>query len=75
MEHINTLIGMVILVVIAAVLYPLVGTAVADLTCSTGPSYVGDSTAAIVGMIPIFYWLGIVLVIIGAAVVGIKGMA
>jgi len=72
MDKVQTLIGIVILVVIAAVLFPLVNSQINDLTCSTGDSYVGSSTAPIVGLVPIFYWLMVSLVVIGAAIVGLK---
>lgn len=68
----GVLIGIVVLVIIAAVLFPLVNTQVQDLTDNTSANYVGNSTAGIVAMIPIFYWLMIALVVIGAAVVSIK---
>lgn len=67
------LVGIVILVVVAAVLFPLVNTQIADLTNETGENYVGDSTAPIVSLIPLFYWLMIGLVVIGAAVAGLRG--
>jgi len=72
-SKIQALIGIVVLVVVAAVLFPLVNTQIQDLTCSTGVNYVGDSAAGIVGLVPIFYWLLVALVVIGAAIVGIKG--
>lgn len=50
---IATLISAVILIVVAVVLYPLVGDAVANLTDNTSADYVGDSSAPIVGLIPI----------------------
>lgn len=66
------LIVLVILVVVAAVLYPLVGDRVADLTNESGADYVGSDSESIVSMIPIFYWLGVALAVIGGAVVAIK---
>jgi len=71
---INTaiLLGMVIFVLIAAAVYPLVGDRVTDLTNKTGENYVGDSEADLVSMIPLFYWLSILLVVIGVAIVAIK---
>lgn len=72
-SHVNTLIGIVILVVVAAVLYPLVNDEVTDLTNSTGADYVGDSASGIVSLVPIFYWLMVSLVVIGAAIVGMRG--
>jgi len=70
---IQTLIGIVILVVVAAVLFPLINTQVQDLTDNASANYVGDSAAGIVGLVPIFYWLLVALVVIGAAIVGIRG--
>ena len=72
MSKVGALIGIVILVVVAAVMYPLVNTQVTDLTDEESPNYVGASTAPIVSLIPIFYWLMIALTAIGAAVVGLK---
>ena len=72
-SKIQALIGIVVLVVVAAVLFPLVNTQIQDLTCSTGANYVGDAASGIVGLVPIFYWLLVALVVIGAAIVGIKG--
>jgi len=53
-------------------MYPLVNTQVTDLTDEESDNYVGASTAPIVSLIPIFYWLMIALTAIGAAVVGLK---
>jgi len=66
--------GIVILIVVAAALYPLVGDSVDNLTNDSplNEDYVGDDTAGVVGMIPLFYWLGIALVTIGVAIVAIK---
>ena len=66
------LLGMVVFVLIAAVVYPLVGNRVADLTNATGDDYVGADSADLVSMIPLFYWLAILLVVIGIAIVAIK---
>lgn len=68
----SVLIGIVVLVIIAAVLFPLVNTQIQDLTDNTSENWVGNSTAPIVAMIPVFYWLMIALVVIGAAVISIK---
>jgi hypothetical protein len=73
MDKVHTLIGIVILVVIAAVLFPLVNAQVQDLTDVNSTNYVGASTAPIVGLVTIFYWLMVSLVVIGAAIVGLKG--
>ena len=66
------LLGMVIFVLIAAVVYPLVGDRVNDLTNATSEDYVGEDSASLVGMIPLFYWLAILLVVIGTAIAAIK---
>jgi len=65
---IGTMISIVILVVIGAVLFPLVNDKISDLTNASHEDYVGADTESIVSMIPIFYWLMIALVIIGAAI-------
>jgi len=69
----SALIGVVVLVVVAALLFPLVNTQVQDLTNESNPNYVGDNTAAIVSMIPVFYWLAVVLAVIGIAIAVIRG--
>jgi len=66
------LLGMVIFVLIAAVVYPLVGERVSSLTNATSEDYVGEDSASLVGMIPLFYWLAILLVVIGTAIAAIK---
>ena len=71
-SKITMLLGIVILIVVAAALYPLVGDSVDNLTNSSHEDYVGADTEAVVGMIPLFYWLGIALVTIGVAIVAIK---
>lgn len=74
MQTVTTLIGAVVLIVIAVVLYPLIGDSVTDLTDNTSANYVGAQSAPIVGLIPIFYWLAVALVVIGIAVISIKQM-
>ena len=71
-SKITMLLGVVILIVVAAALYPLVGDSVDNLTNASHEDYVGTETESIVGMIPLFYWLGVVLVTIGVAIVAIK---
>lgn len=66
------LLGMVIFVLIAAVVYPLVGDRVDSLTCATGDDYVGADEADLIDMIPLFYWLSILLVVIGVAIMAIR---
>lgn len=72
-SKVTVLLGVVILVVVAAALYPLVGSAVDDLTNTSHEDYVGEDSEDIVGMIPLFYWLAIALTTIGVAIVAIKG--
>jgi hypothetical protein len=71
---INTavLLGLVIFVLISAVVYPLIGDRVDSLTCTTGDDYVGADEADLVSMIPLFYWLAILLVVIGVAIAAIR---
>ena len=72
MVNTAVLLGMVIFLVIAAVVYPLVGDRVADLTNVSSDNYVGADEADLVSMIPLFYWLAILLVVIGVAIVAIR---
>ncbi len=71
-QKVGALVGIVILVVIGSVLYPLVDSEVDDLTNSSGASYVGDSAEPIVSLIPIFYWLMIGLTVIAGAIVSFR---
>jgi len=66
------LIATVIFVVLAAVIYPLLGDRVDNLTNTSHEDYVGDDSADIVSMIPLFYWLAVALTVIGVAIVAIK---
>lgn len=61
------------MVVISAVVYPLVGDNVDNLTNSSHEDYAGADNEAIISMIPLFYWLGVALVVIGVAVMALKG--
>ena len=72
-NKITMLLAVVVLIVIAAALYPMVGDRVDNLTNSSHEDYVGADTESIVSMIPLFYWLSIALTIIGVAIVAIKG--
>ncbi len=71
-QKLTAILFLVILVLVAAVLYPTIGERVADLTNSSHDDYVGADSEAIVAMIPIFYWLAIALVAVGVAVTAIK---
>jgi len=73
-EMVKTIIGIVILVVVSALIFPIVNTQVANLTDdgAGNANYVGDTASPLVAMIPVFYWLAVALVVIGAAVLAIK---
>lgn len=49
----SVLIGIIVLVVVAAVLYPLIGDRVVDMTDPNSTSYVGADSEGIVSMIPV----------------------
>ena len=70
--NMSVLIGVVIFVLVSAILYPLVGDQVSDLTNESGDNYVGSDSSALVGMIPIFYWLAVALAVIGVALYTIR---
>jgi len=72
-NKIGVLISIVILVVIAAVLFPIVNTQVQDLTNASSENYVGASVDDIVELVPLFYWLLVSLVTIGAAIAAFRG--
>lgn len=70
----QALIGVVIMVVIAAVLYvALLAGYISDLTNETSENYVGDNLSGIVGIVPIFYWLAVALSTVGVALVTFRG--
>lgn len=70
MNKINVLVMILVLVLVAAVLFPTVNTQVTNLTDdgAANENYVGDDAAGIVSLIPIFYWLLVGLTVIFAAV-------
>jgi hypothetical protein len=69
----NKVIELVITVVIAAVLYAaILATYLADLQCSTSDMYAGSAAAPIVGIITVFYWLGVALLAVGMVHFGKK---
>lgn len=62
----NKIIELVVTVVIAAVMYAaLLVTYLADLQDNESTMYAGDTAAPIVGIISIFYWLGVALLAVG----------
>lgn len=71
-EKVTGLIAVVILVVIGFILYPLIGDTVVNMTDVNNSAYVGESAAPIVGMIPIFYFLGIALAVVGMSIVALR---
>jgi amino acid permease len=69
---IGKLVMILVMVLVAAVLFPTIQTKVTNLTDSTGPNYVGDDASGIVSLIPVFYWLLVGLTVIFAAVAGMR---
>lgn len=74
MSKINTLVMILVLVLVAAVLFPTINTKVTNLTDdgAGNDNYVGDDAAGIVSLIPVFYWLLVGLTVIFAAVSSAK---
>jgi hypothetical protein len=70
MQKINVLVMILVLVLVAAVLFPTINSEVTNLTDdgAGNTNYVGDDAAGIVALIPIFYWLLVGLTVIFAAV-------
>jgi len=71
---IATLVMILVMVLVAAVLFPTINTKVTNLTDDSelNPNYVGDDAAGIVTLIPVFYWLLVGLTVIFAAVATVK---
>jgi hypothetical protein len=67
---ISTLVMILVMVLVAAVLFPTINTKVTNLTDDGvgNANYVGDDAAGIVALIPVFYWLLVGLTVIFAAV-------
>ena len=62
----GVIIELVVTVVIAAVLYAcILVTYLTDLQDNTSSMYAGDTAAPIVGIITVFYWLGVALLSVG----------
>ena len=55
-----------IIVVIAAALFGTVNDSVTDMTNTTHDDYVGATSAGLVSLIPILYWILVIVVIVGA---------
>ena len=73
MAKVSVLVGLVVFILVAAVIYPIIGGQVDNMTNTTHDDYVGADSATLVSMIPLFYWLAILLAVIGFALVAIKG--
>ena len=69
------LIMLVVFVLIAVVVYPLISGQIDNATNATHDDYVGSDSSDLVGMIPLFYWLSVLLCVIGFAIVAIKSAA
>lgn len=71
---INKLVMILVLVLVAAVLFPTINSKVTNLTddAAGNANYVGDDAAGIVSLIPVFYWLLVGLTVIFAAVATIR---
>ena len=74
MSKINTLVMILVLVLVAAVLFPTINTKVTNLTDdgAANDNYVGDDASGIVSLIPVFYWLLVGLTVIFAAVGAVR---
>lgn len=74
MQKVNTLVMILVLVLVAAVLFPTINTKVTNLTDdgAGNTNYVGDDAAGIVDLIPVFYWLLVGLTVIFAAVATVR---
>jgi len=66
------LVYLVVFILVAVVIFPLINSQIDDATNESHDDYVGDDSADLVGMIPLFYWLAVLLVTIGFALVAIR---
>ena len=71
-QKMGGLIMLVVFVLIAVVVYPLISGQIDNATNTSHDDYVGATSADLVGMIPLFYWLAVLLCVIGFAIVAIK---
>lgn len=72
-QHTDKIVELVITVVIAAVLYAaILVTYLADLQDPNSTMYAGATAAPIVGIITVFYWLGVALLSVGMVKFGKK---
>ena len=75
LAKVSSLIGVVVFLLVAAVIYPLINTEVTNMSNATHDDYVGADSESLVDMIPVFYWLAVLLAVIGFALVAIGGKA
>ena len=66
------LISVVIAFVIAAALYGLVQDRVDSMTNESDEDYVGADAAGLVSMAPLFYWLAVILTLVGVSLIVLK---
>lgn len=66
------LIYLVVFILVAVLVFPLINSQIDDATNSSHDDYVGADSADLVEMIPLFYWLAVLLVAIGFALVAIR---
>lgn len=69
---IGLILGIIILVIIAGALFPTVNDAVTNMTNTTHDDYVGADSAGLVSLIPLLYWVLVIVVVIGAVMGAIK---
>lgn len=69
-DKVSKLVMILVLVLVAAVLFPTINSKVINLTDSGvgNTNYVGADASGIVSLIPVFYWLLVGLTVIFAAV-------
>ena len=75
LAKVSSLIGVVVFLLVAAVIYPLINTEVTNMSNASHDDYVGADSESLVDMIPVFYWLAVLLAVIGFALVAIGGKA
>jgi hypothetical protein len=66
------LISVVIAFVIAAALYGLVQGRVDNMTNVSHEDYVGEDAAGLVSMAPLFYWLAVILTLVGVSLIVLR---
>ena len=69
---IGLILGIMILVLIAGALFPTINESVDNMTNSSHDDYVGADSAGLVSLIPLLYWILVIVVVIGAVLVALK---